>query len=166
MSSPVTAARKRTRTAALAAALLIIGPVTETATAATPKEKALRRKINAYRAEHNRKSLKMQAKLVKFAHKQAKKMAADGRFEPASDHSSPAQLTNYAQEAKCSSLAEIIASTIGSAPDTLDELMRQWQGSKPHNTIMLQKKWKKIGTGVFTDDKGRLWAVALFCKPA
>jgi uncharacterized protein YkwD len=158
--------RRVTRLAAVvAAALLVVGPLTESATGATAKEKALRRKINAYREEHGRKPLKMSAVLVKFAHKKAKKMAADGKFDPNADHSSAAQLQNYAESANCAGLAENIASTINTGDHTLDKIMDLWKSSSKHNANLLNKKWKKIGTGVFTDDKGRLWAVALFCDP-
>jgi uncharacterized protein YkwD len=151
--------------AALAAASLIVGPLAHTASAATGKEKALRKKINTFRAKHDRKPLKMAPKLVKPAHKHAKVMAADGVFNPATDHSTGAQLLNYAQDAGCWSLAEIIASTIGTGNHILNTIMKQWKGSPDHKGIMLEKKWKKIGTGVFKDGKGRLWAVALFCSP-
>lgn len=168
MTAPhTTTIRRPTRVlAALAAALLFAGPLADNATAHDAKNKALRRQINAYRAEKGKGALKMNKSLKSSAHKQAVKMMEDGRFDPVADHSTSAQMTSYAKKANCSGIAEIIASTIVLGSDTLDAMMRAWKDSPTHNSIMLAKKWKKIGTGVHVDGDGHLWAVALFCKPA
>ena len=49
-------------------------------------------------------------------------------------------------------------------PDTLDAMIQGWKDSAPHNKTMLKKGWERIGTGVFEDEEGDLWAVVLFCS--
>lgn len=174
---------KRRMLAASVLGALVLLPVSQPAVGghATPLEKELRRKINAYREENGKAKLKMKDKLVTKARAQAGRMAADGLFCPPtdepepgcegkSDHSTDTRLTNYLKAGKCDTkpfLAEIIASTIVLAEATPDAMIEAWKASKGpegHNKIMLKKKWEKIGTGIHVDDAGNLWGVVLFCS--
>ncbi len=157
--------------AALAVTAVAFLPAAESALAthSTDLEKALRRKINAYRAENGKATLGMKDILVTKARAQAVRMAADGEFDQVGDHSTSAQLTNYAKAGKCdtgpgSSIQEIIASTTVFEGKNLDTIVDEWKKSFTHNSIMLKKKWEKIGTGVHVDSAGERWAVALFCS--
>lgn len=129
---------------------------------ATTLEKQLRKKINAYRSSKDKPTLKMKDVLVTKARAQAEQMAADDQFDPIGDHSSERELTAYANAANCDTapfLAEIIA-----AEASLDRIIEGWKASRPHNKTMLKKAWERIGTGVFDDGDGTLWAVVLFCS--
>lgn len=152
----------RSRIAALiTVAVVAMAAFAPPASAATDTEKALRRKINDYRVDKGKSRLKLAPKLVNFAHRQAKEMAEDGRLF----HSTTGELTDLARRANCSSIAEIIANTIG-VENTLDGLMAKWKsstGPNGHNTTMLKATWKRIGPGVVSDN-GVLWSAVIFCS--
>lgn len=154
---------KRRMLAASVLGALVVLPVTQPALGghATPLEKSLRKKINAYRAEKGKAKLKMKDILVTKARAQAEDMAADGEFDPVGDHSSEKQLTSYAKAAGCDTapfISEIIASEV-----SLDRMMDGWKASTPHRKTILKKGWERIGTGV-VEAHGKLWAVVLFCS--
>ena len=152
---------RRMLAAAVIGALALLPVQPATADHASPLEKQLRTKINAYRASKDKAKLKMKDVLVTKARAQAEKMAADGEFDPEGDHSSQRQLGAYIRAGGCDTkpfIAEIIASEV-----SLDRMLEGWKASTFHRKTMLKKGWERIGTGV-VEDHGTLWAVVLFCS--
>jgi uncharacterized protein YkwD len=134
---------------------------------ATVKEKALRRKINDYRANNGASKLKMSDPLVTKARKHARDMASDNRFDPVNDHSSRTQLANYADAGNCDTnpvLAELIASTKGTNDHTVNQLLTQWKNSPTHDAALLNRDWETIGTGIHKDSNDVLWGTVLLCS--
>jgi uncharacterized protein YkwD len=106
--------------------------------------------VNNIRADHNLPRLKRNACLQRFAVKQAKAMAAQGRLF----HQ---DLGKIQKACKLGWVGENVAYGPGSA----SQLVQQWMNSPPHRANILFKKFKATGVGA-SKAQGYWWASQVF----
>lgn len=128
---------------------------------ATKDEDRIRRGINQYRLSHDRRALRPNYKLDRVAQMRSDSMMRRGYFGHVSPAGIDAKDLMRKVGIRCRYWGEIIAWSVGYF--SITHVLTWWKMSWPHKTIMLNKRWRKIGVGIASAD-GRTYYTAVFCR--
>jgi uncharacterized protein YkwD len=143
------------RTIALLAVLVLLAPAT--ASAAGSSERAVLKGINAERASHGLKPLRLATPLRRVAGRHSRFMARIERLQHESADGTSAT-TRIRRAMKVRRAGETIAFAADAAA-----IVQAWMESKPHRDILLSKQFRLIGIGVVAgtyEGYGVLYATA------
>jgi uncharacterized protein YkwD len=151
-----------------------LAPTTSSAVPARPivtAEQDVLERLNAERESDNLPLLVVDAELNRYAAAWAEQMAQTGyAHSPSSRLSDIITQTGsgaigeniHAPEPQCA-YAQCVAP---SRVPTSGVLHVDWLNSSVHRNTMLERRWDRVGAGIFCDAKGRMWAVMLFASPS
>jgi uncharacterized protein YkwD len=144
--------------------------VAPTRPVATVEQDVLAR-LNSERESDNLPLLVVDAELNRHAAVWAKQMAETGyAHSPSSRLSEIITQTGsgaigeniHAPEPQCAAVQCVVPSHV----PTSGVLHVDWMGSSVHRNTMLERRWDRVGAGIFCDANGRMWAVMLFASPS